>query len=241
MIVIPAIDLKDGAVIRLNQGRIKQQTRYSSDPVAVALEWQAQGAQWLHVVDLGGAFSGQPKHRTILQRMVNAIDVPIQFGGGLRSSDAIEAVLKIGVERAILGSAALTNPELVECVVNQYGERIAVAIDSREGRVSISGWQKDLEVSPLALTSRLKAAGITRIVYTDITRDGTLKGSNFEETKRMAKETGLAVIASGGVSTLDNIRSMRPLQAVGVEGLIVGKALYEKRFTLTEAIQEARR
>ncbi len=241
MLVIPAIDLKDGAVVRLHQGKPEQETRYAQDPISVACDWKKQGATWLHVVDLDGAFSGRPRHLEVLKGLVAAFGGSFQFGGGLRSADAIEAVLEIGVARVILGSVALTDPELVEDVVEQYGERIAVAIDGRGRKVSISGWQEDLEASPKELASRLKAAGITRIVYTDITRDGTLKGPNVEATKQMAKETELAVIASGGVSTLDDIRRLRRLEEVGVEGVIVGKALYEKRFTLTEAIQAARR
>ena len=241
MLVLPAIDLKGGAVVRLRQGRAERETRYASDPVAVGREWQEQGARWLHVVDLDGAFSGRPKHLALLQQMVNAIDVPIQFGGGLRTRDNIERALTIGAARVILGSVALTDPDLLNSAVEQHEERIAVAIDGRGGKVSISGWQEDREASPVELASRLKAAGIARIVYTDITRDGTLKGPNVEATKRVAQETGLAVIASGGVSTLDDIRRLAQLQAVGVEGVIVGKALYERRFTLAEAIAAARR
>ena len=240
MLVIPAIDFKDGAVVRLHQGKPEQETCYAHDPISVASDWTKQGATWLHVVDLDGAFSGHPTHLNIVERMAKAVDVPIQFGGGLRTRDDIEQALKIGVARVILGSAALTDPDLLTSVVERYGERIAVAIDGRGGKVSISGWQKDLEGSPLELASRLKIAGITRIVYTDITRDGTLTGPNVEATKRMAQETGIAVIASGGVSTLDDIRRLMPFQEVGVEGVIVGKALYEKRFTLTEAIEAAR-
>jgi phosphoribosylformimino-5-aminoimidazole carboxamide ribotide isomerase len=240
MLVIPAIDLKGGAVVRLYQGRAERETRYASDAVTVAREWQEQGAQWLHVVDLDAAFSGRPQHLEVLSRLVSAFGGSIQFGGGLRSADAIEAVLEIGVERAILGSVALSNPKLVQDAVAKHKEKIVVAIDARAGKVCTSGWQEDLEASPIELASCLKTAGITRIVYTDITRDGTLTGLNVEATERMARETGLAVIASGGVSTLDDIRRLRPLQEVGVEGVIVGKALYEKRFTLKAANQVAK-
>ena len=240
MLVIPAIDLKGGAVVRLHQGKPEQETCYAQDPISVACDWKTQGATWLHVVDLDGAFSGRPRHLEVLKRLVAAFGGSIQFGGGMRTRDDIEQALEIGAARVILGSMALTDPDLVEDVVERYGERIAVAIDARREKVSVSGWQEDLEATPVALASRLKAGGIARIVYTDTTRDGTLKGPNVEATKRMAQETGLAVIASGGVSTLDDIRRLKHLQEVGVEGVIVGKALYEKRFTLTEAIQEAR-
>ena len=240
MLVIPAIDLKGGAVVRLHQGQADQVTHYSCDPVSVAREWNEQGAEWLHVVDLDGAFSGRPRHLEVLERLVAAFDGDIQFGGGLRSRDDIEQALQTGVARVILGSLALTNPDLLTSVVERHGERIAVAIDGRGGKVSISGWQEDRETSPVELASRLRAAGIARIVYTDTTRDGTLTGPNVEATKRLARETGLAIIASGGVSTLDDIRRLTSLQEVGVEGVIAGKALYERRFTLTEAIKAAR-
>ena len=239
MLVIPAIDLKDGAVVRLRQGQANQVTHYSCEPVPVAREWNKQGAMWMHVVDLDGAFSGGPRHLEVLKRLVAAFDGAIQFGGGLRTRDDIERALEIGAARVILGSVALTDPELLADVVEQHGERIAVAIDGRERKVSISGWQKDEETSPVELAGRLKAAGVARIVYTDVTRDGTLRGPNVEATERMAQETGLAVIASGGVSTLDDVRRLRLLQGIGVEGVIVGKALYERRFTLAEAIEEA--
>jgi len=239
MLVIPAIDLKDGAVVRLRQGQANQVTHYSCEPVPVAREWNKQGAMWMHVVDLDGAFSGRPRHLEVLKRLVAAFDGAIQFGGGLRTRDDIERALEIGAARVILGSVALTDPELLADVVEQHGERIAAAIDGRERKVSISGWQKDEETSPVELAGCLKAAGVARIVYTDVTRDGTLRGPNVEATERMAQETGLAVIASGGVSTLDDVRRLRLLQGIGVEGVIVGKALYERRFTLAEAIEEA--
>jgi len=240
MLVLPAIDLRDGAVVRLHRGRAERETRYGSDALAVARKWHEQGAAWLHVVDLDGAFSGRPQHLGVLKRLVASFDGSIQFGGGLRTRDDIERALEIGAARVILGSVALTDQELLKDVVERHGERIAVAIDGRGEKVSISGWQKDQVASPIELARRLEAVGITRIVYTDITRDGTLQGPNIGATERLARETGLAVIASGGVSTLDDIRRLAPLQKVGVEGVIIGKALYEKRFALSDALEEAR-
>jgi len=240
MLVIPAIDLKGGAVVRLHQGRPEQETRYAQDPISVACEWKDQGASWLHVIDLDGAFSGRPRHLEVLKGLVAVFGGSIQFGGGLRSADAIEAVLEIGVERAILGSVALTNPKLVQDAVAKHKEKIAVAIDVREGKVYTAGWQEESGDSPLDAVQRLKSAGIARIIYTDIQQDGTMRGPNVEATKQIAIDSGLKVIASGGVSTLDDIRRLKHLQELGVEGVIVGKALYEKRFTLTEAIQAAR-
>jgi len=239
MLVIPAIDLRDGAVVRLHQGQADQVTHYSCDPVSVAREWNEQGATWLHVVDLDGAFFGCPRHLAVLERMVKAIDTPIEFGGGLRSLRDIEQALRIGVARVILGSAALTNPELVRKVVKRYGERIAVAVDVRGGKVHTLGWQKASGDSPLDAVQRLKSAGIERIIYTDISRDGTMRGPNIEATKQIAIDTGLKVIASGGVSALDDIRAVKRIESFRIEGVIVGKALYERRFTLAEAINAA--
>ena len=193
----------------------------------------------MHVVDLDGAFSGRPKHLALLQRMVEAIDTPIEFGGGLRSFRDIEQALRIGVARVILGSAALTHPGLIAEVVKRYGERIAAAVDVREGKVRTSGWQEESRDTPIEVAQRLKSAGIAWIIYTDIQRDGTMRGPNVEATKHIAIDSGLKVIASGGVSALDDIRALKRIESFGIEGVIVGKALYERRFTLAEAISTA--
>jgi len=238
-LIIPAIDLRDGAVVRLHRGQADQVTHYSCDPVSVAREWNEQGATWVHVVDLDGAFSGRPKHLAVLERMVKASDAPIEFGGGLRSLLDIEQALRIGVARVILGSAALTNPKLIAKVVKRYGEKIAVAVDVREGKVRTFGWQEESGESPLDTAQRLKPTGIVRIIYTDIQQDGTMGGPNIEATKQIAIDSGLKVIASGGVSALDDIRAVKRMESFGIEGVIVGKALYERRFTLAEAIAAA--
>jgi len=193
----------------------------------------------MHVVDLDGAFSGRPKHLALLQRMVEAIDTPIEFGGGLRSFRDIEQALRIGVARVILGSVALTDPGLIAKVVKRYGERIAAAVDVREGKVRTSGWQEESRDTPIEVAQRLKSAGIAWIIYTDIQRDGTMRGPNVEATKHIAIDSGLKVIASGGVSALDDIRALKRIESFGIEGVIVGKALYERRFTLAEAISTA--
>jgi len=239
VLVIPAIDLRNGAVVRLHQGQADQATHYSCDPVSVAREWNEQGAMWMHVVDLDGAFSGSPKHLDVVERMIKAIDTPIEFGGGLRSLLDIEQALRIGVARVILGSAALTGPELVREVVKRYGEQIAAAVDVRRGKVHTAGWQTETSDSPLDAVQRLKSAGVTRIIYTDISRDGTMQGPNIEATKQIAIDSGLKVIASGGVAALDDIRAVKRIESFGIEGVIVGKALYERRFTLAEAISTA--
>ena len=239
MLVIPAIDLKDGTVVRLHQGQAEQVTHYSCDPVSVAREWNGQGAKWMHVVDLDGAFFGCPKHLAVLERMVKASDTSIEFGGGLRSLLDIEKALRIGVARVILGSAALTDPGLIAEVVKRYGERIAAAVDVREGKVRTSGWQEESRDTPIEVAQRLKSTGIERIIYTDIQRDGTMRGPNVEATKQIAIDSGLRVIASGGVSALDDIRALKRIESFGIEGVIVGKALYERLFTLAEAISTA--
>ena len=240
MLIIPAIDLRDGKVVRLWQGQPEQETCYSKDPVSIAREWKEQGAKWLHIVDLDGAFSGRPKHLALLRDIRAASNIQIEFGGGMRSLLEIERALETGVERVILGSVALSDQGLVKQVVEQYAEKIAVALDVKEGRLQTSGWQKDSGDSPIKLAGSLKSFGVKRIIYTDILKDGTMKGPNIEMTKHIALSTGLKVIASGGVSTLDDIKKITQLERFGVEGVIIGRALYERQFTLKEALQIAK-
>lgn len=239
MLIIPAIDLRGGRVVRLCQGKRDEETVYSHDPIGIAQGWEARGARWLHVVDLDGAFSGSPKNLKILKRMVEAVEIPIELGGGMRSIPDIEHAIEAGVERVILGSVALTNPGLVQQAVGLYEGRITIAIDAREGRVCASGWEKDSDSSPMELAKTVKSFGVERIIYTDILRDGMMKGANIETTKSIAQETGLKVIASGGVSTLQEIRELKSLEGFGIEGVIIGKALYERRIELEEAMEIA--
>ena len=239
MFTIPAIDLRGGAVVRLFQGRFDRETRYGLDPIAVANRWRDQGAVWIHVVDLDGAVSGRPRQTELVRRMVSAVGGPIQVGGGLRTLADIDVTLGAGASRIILGSAALSAPDLVEKAVEQYGECVAVAIDARNGKVSVSGWQRDIALSPIKFARRLQAAGVVRVVHTDVARDGTMRGPSIDATRRIATATGLAVIASGGVSSLEDLRGLAQLRDVGVEGTIVGRALYEGRFTLREAVAAA--
>jgi len=237
MLIIPAIDLRGGVVVRLRQGKRDEETVYSHDPIAIAQGWEKRGAKWLHVIDLDGAFSGRPKNFTVLARMAKEVEIPIEFGGGIRSIPDIKRAIEAGVARVILGSAALTDPGLVKRVVRKYGKRIAIAIDAREGRVCTFGWKRDSESTPLELAKTVASLGVERIIYTDILRDGTLKGPNIEMTMRIAQKTGLKVIASGGVSTLAEIEELKKLEKFGIEGVIIGKALYERRIELKEAIQ----
>lgn len=235
MLLIPAIDLKGGRCVRLIQGRADRAKVYSSDPAQVARRWQEEGARYLHIVDLDGAFSGEAKNLPALKRILEAITIPIEFGGGVRSLGIIAKLLSLGVGRVILGTAAIENKGLVQRAIQRFGsERIVVGIDARGGKVSVRGWKKRTEVKALSLARRMKALGVRRFIYTDIARDGMLSGPNLPALKKMAKESGLAVIASGGISTLKDIQKVA---ALGVEGMIIGKALYEGKFTLREALR----
>jgi len=239
MLVIPAIDLRNRSVVRLLQGRFDRETRYAVDPVAVAQRWREGGATWLHVVDLDGAKCGRPCQAETVRRIVAEVGGPIQLGGGLRTLPDVDAALKAGVDRVVIGSAALSDPDLVTEAVRRHGDRVAIAIDVRDGTVCVAGWLRDAEVSPIGFAIRLRDAGVARIVTTDIARDGTMRGPNVLATWRIAEASGLAVIASGGVSSLDDLRELARLRDAGVEGAIVGRALYEGRFTLRDAIAAA--
>jgi phosphoribosylformimino-5-aminoimidazole carboxamide ribotide isomerase len=235
MLLITAIDLKGGRCVRLIQGRADRAKVYSSDPAKVARRWQKEGARFLHVVDLDGAFSGKPENLPALKRILDAISIPVEFGGGVRSLGIIAKLLSLGVERVILGTVAVENKGLVHKAIQRFGpERIVAGIDAKGGRIAIRGWVKGTEVTALNLAKRMKALGVRRVIYTDIARDGMLSGPNLPALKAMVKESGLAVIASGGISTLKDIQKVA---ALGVEGMIIGKALYEGKFTLREALR----
>lgn len=235
MLLIPAIDLKGGQCVRLVQGKADRAKVYSSDPGEVARRWQDEGARFLHVVDLDGAFSGEAKNLPALKRILEAVTIPIEFGGGVRSLGIIAKLLTLSVGRVILGTAAIENKGLVQKAIQRFGsERIVVGIDAQGGKVAVRGWKKKTAVTALSLAKRMKAKGVRRVIYTDIARDGMLSGPNLPALKEMAKESGLTVIASGGISTLKDIQKVA---ALGVEGMIIGKALYEGKFTLREAMR----
>ena len=240
MLTIPAIDLRGGAVVRLHQGHFDRETRYAADPIAVAQRWRGEGATWIHVVDLDGARTGRPRQTEVLRRIAAAVGGPIQLGGGLRTLPDIETALAAGADRVVIGSAAICDPDLIPEAVARYGERVAAAIDVRDRKVSIGGWTNDIDVSPIDLAVRLRGAGVARIVYTDILRDGAMRGPNVAATRRVARSSGCVVIASGGVSSLDDLRALARSRDDGVEGAIVGRALYERRFTLPDAIAAAK-
>lgn len=237
MLIIPAIDIKDGCVVRYVQGRLDKKV-YSRDPVKTARHWVKQGAKLIHVVDLDGAFSGKPRNLGAVKDILKSVDVPIEFGGGVRSAAIIKDLLGSGVHRVILGTMAAQNKDFLKGVLKKFKERVVVSIDTKAGRVLTKGWQAahgNTEALKFALS--LKTMGFKEVIYTDILKDGTLKGPNIQAVKGLLKETGLRVIASGGISSLNDIRRLKLLEKKGVIGIIIGKALYEGRFTLTEALK----
>jgi phosphoribosylformimino-5-aminoimidazole carboxamide ribotide isomerase len=237
MLIIPAIDIKDGQCVRLYQGEMDRETVYFSSPLDAAKHWVDHGAEWLHVVDLNGAVEGRPVHEQEVAAICMGFGVPVQLGGGLRSLDAVEAALALGVARVILGTAAYENPDFLRAACKKFPGKIIVGIDARDGKVAVKGWKETTSTDAVELAVRAEAAGASRVIYTDISRDGTREGVNVEETRRVAQAVKIPVIASGGLATLDDIRRLKELEKDGVEGVIVGRALYSGAFTLTEALQ----
>ncbi len=237
MIVYPAIDIRGGRVVRLVHGDPNQETVYGDDPAAVAERWQAAGAAWLHVVNLDGALGEATLALDTLKRIAE-VGLPVQFGGGLRSLDDARKVLDAGAARVILGTLAVQNPDLAGAAVEQFGaDAVAVALDARGDRVATHGWQEVSVWTPTDLGNVFAAAGVIHALYTDVSRDGDLSGVNVDSTTELARTTGLQVIASGGVATLDDIRRCR--DAGNIAGVITGKALYAGVFTLEQALQAA--
>jgi len=237
MIIIPAIDIKDGQCVRLYQGEMDKETVYFPNPVAAAKHWVEQGAERLHVVDLNGAVEGRPVHKLEIAAICKAVAGPVQLGGGLRSLEAVEEALGLGVARVILGTAAYENPNFLREACSKFPGKIIVGIDARDGRVAVKGWKENTAMDAVDLAVRCEADGASRVIYTDISRDGTRRGVNVEETRRVARAVKIPVIASGGVATLDDIRRLKEIERDGVEGVIVGRALYSRTFTLREAIK----
>jgi phosphoribosylformimino-5-aminoimidazole carboxamide ribotide isomerase len=235
--LFPAIDLRGGRTVRLVEGDAGAETRYDVDPVALALAWERAGAEALHVVDLDGAFTGAGEaNREIISAILSRLSIPVEVGGGLRTEAAVEVALASGARWAILGTLAVERFDLVEALAERHPRRVVVGIDARDGRVATRGWTDVTEVDAVELGRRVAAAGVERVVYTDIARDGRLAGPNVEATVRLARETGLRVTASGGVGSLEDLRR---LAAAGVDSCVVGRALYERRFTLAEALLES--
>jgi phosphoribosylformimino-5-aminoimidazole carboxamide ribotide isomerase len=233
MEVIPAVDIKGGKCVRLYQGDYDRETVFSEDPVAAALNWQAQGAGRLHLVDLDGAAGGEPRNIDVIEAVVKQVGLPVQLGGGIRDEATVAKLLDIGVNRVILGTAAVENSKLVERLCRKYGEAIVVGIDARDRNVATHGWVKGTEIKALKLGLQMVDIGARRIIYTDIKRDGTLTEPDFEAIAEMVKGVNLPIIAAGGISALGHLRRLKEL---GVEGAIVGKALYTGDIDLKAAL-----
>lgn len=236
MIVIPAIDLKEGKCVRLEQGLMEKDTVYSDNPASMARHWQDEGGELLHLVDLDGAFAGVPKNREAIQAIVAAVDIPTELGGGIRDLETIEAYLNLGIDRVILGTVAKENPALVGEACRRFPGRIVVGIDAKEGLVAVRGWAEVTEKKAIDLAREMEAFGVTAIIYTDIARDGMMQGPNLEATAALAEAISIPVIASGGVSCLEDIRNLLQIEASGVAGVITGKAIYTGSLNLREAV-----
>ena len=236
MLILPAIDLRNGKCVNLVQGRAGEETIFSDHPVKMAMQWQQEGAEYLHLVDLDGAFGAEVDNLHIVKEIVEVLQIPAQLGGGIRTMERLESVLGLGVTRAILGTAALRNPSLVEAACKEYGPRIAVGIDAKDGMVATEGWLDISEKPALAFAKEMEDCGVQTIIYTDIKSDGMLQGPNLETTRAIADAVSVNIIASGGITSLQDVQA---LKAVGVYGAIVGRALYTGALALTNAISVA--
>ncbi len=236
MIVYPAIDIRGGRCVRLVEGDFARETVYDADPAEAAARWAAAGAEWLHVVDLDGAVVGEPVNIEALLRIRHAVEIPIQLGGGLRLEEHLAAAFDRGIDRVVLGTAALRSPELVACAVERWGERVAVALDARGGRLAADGWLEQTDALVADVARRLRAAGVGHFIFTDIGRDGTLTGPNVAALRPIVADLDADVIASGGVGSIDDVAAVAD---TGAAGVIVGRAIYDGRFDLAAAIAVA--
>ncbi len=239
MLILPAIDIRDGKCVRLTQGDFNKEIVYSENPEDKAAEWENAGAEFLHVVDLDGAREGSPTNIFAIKRILERVTIPIEVGGGIRTLDDMENLIDMGVERIILGSVAAEDPDLVREAAEEFGEKIVVGIDARDGVVAVHGWNDFGAMRAEELAMSIGDCGISTIIYTDISRDGTLTGINAEHTAEIAEKSGLDVIASGGVASLDDIRKLKEYEQSGIVGAIIGKALYEGVINLADAIKAA--
>ena len=236
MILIPAIDLKQGQCVRLRQGRMEDSTVFSDDPVAMAGKWVSQGCQRLHLVDLDGAFEGKPVNADVIEEITTAFpDLPIQIGGGIRTVETVEAYLAAGVSFVIIGTQAVKKPEFVTELCAEFPGNVIVGIDARNGMVAVQGWAEDSDQSAEHLAQRFEDQGVSAIVYTDINRDGMMQGINLEATRLLAESVNIPVIASGGATDMEDIKQLNSVKDSGIEGVILGRALYERTISLPEA------
>ena len=237
MIIIPAVDIKNGKCVRLSQGRMDAEIIFSDNPSSMAKKWEEEGAEMIHVIDLDGAVEKSPQNINSIRKILERVNVPVQLGGGIRSEKTIAMYLNLGIKRVILGTEAIRNPKLVRDTCKVFPDQIVVGIDSRKGLVAIEGWTKTTQVTSTDLAKQFEDCGVAAINFTDIHRDGMQTGSNIEETRRLAEAVSIPVIASGGVSTIDDIKNLMPLEKFGVVGVITGKALYSGTLCLKDAIE----
>jgi phosphoribosylformimino-5-aminoimidazole carboxamide ribotide isomerase len=235
VILLPAVDIRDGKAVRLVQGDFARETIYNDDPLDAATGWVGQGARSLHVVDLDGAVQGAPANLDHLKRICAAVDIPVQYGGGLRDARAVRAALAAGADRVVIGTAAYRDPAFLEEVVATWPQRVVVAVDVRGGRVSVAGWTTETQGDPAGVIRRLQQQGVRQFAYTDVDRDGTLEGPDIEEVERIGQVVRGRFIYSGGIGSLDHLRALRGTRLVNLAGVIAGKSLYEGRFTIAEA------
>ncbi len=236
MILYPAIDIRGGQAVRLLQGDYARETTYDADPVDAAVRWANEGAQYLHVVDLDGAKAGEPQNLEAIRRIAAAVECPIQVGGGLREADSVQAVLDAGADRVVIGTAALKDPEFLDATLAAYGDQVVVSVDARDGRVALEGWTEAGEEGVVEAVAALSERGVARFLCTSIEVDGTMEGPALNLLNEIAAATNAQVIASGGVGELTHLESLASSTPANVEGAIVGRALYEQRFTVAEAI-----
>jgi phosphoribosylformimino-5-aminoimidazole carboxamide ribotide isomerase len=235
VILLPAVDIRDGKAVRLVQGDFARETVYNDDPLDAAKGWVEQGARSLHVVDLDGALQGAPANLEHLRRITQAVDIPVQYGGGLRDARSVRAALAAGADRVVIGTAAYTDPDFLDEVIATWGSRVIVAVDVRGGHVSVAGWTTETQGLPADVIERLQRRGVRRFAYTDVDRDGTLEGPDIEEIERIGAVIRGRFIYSGGIGSLEHLRALAKTRLVNLAGVIAGKALYEGKFTIEEA------
>ncbi len=237
MLIIPAVDIKNGKCVRLFQGRLDSETVFSDDPAAMAKRWENEGAEIIHVIDLDGAVEKSPKNLNSIERIIESVEAYIQVGGGIRTEKTAKMYLDLGVKRVIIGTEAIKNPNFVKDACKAFPDQIVVGIDARDGLVAIEGWTETTRIKDVDLARRFEDCGVAAINFTDIHRDGMETGPNIEATRRIAEAVSIPVVASGGVSTIEDIKKLMPLEAVGVVGVITGRALYSGSLSLKEAIE----
>ncbi|MGD9225863.1 MAG: 1-(5-phosphoribosyl)-5-[(5-phosphoribosylamino)methylideneamino]imidazole-4-carboxamide isomerase [Desulfobacterales bacterium] len=237
MIIIPAVDIKDGRCVRLLQGRMDDETVYSDDPQAMAVKWTRLGAQFVHVIDLDGAFAKAPRNMESVRKILQSVKVPIQLGGGIRNEQTVHMYIEMGVKRVIIGTAAIKTPKFVKRVCKTYPGQIVVGIDARNGKVAIDGWTQTTRIEAVELAKAFEDCGVAAINFTDIHRDGMQTGPNLDATLGLAEAVSIPVVASGGVSSIEDIKNLLPLEKAGVAGVIIGKALYSGKLDLKEALE----